>query len=73
MAAQIVPCARWWAKWGVVERQGLRPSIGWKIRKRAAVMLKIVSQQDVDALDLKPRSSRIHTSQVRLKDSKEPD
>lgn len=40
MAAQIVPRARWWAKWGVVERQGLRPSIGWKIRKRAAAMLK---------------------------------
>lgn len=28
---------------------------------------RIVSQQDVDALDLKSRSSRIHPSQVRLK------
>lgn len=31
---------------------------------------RIVSQQDLDVLDLKPRSSRIHPSQVRLKDSK---
>lgn len=33
---------------------------------------RIVSQQDLDALDLKPRSSRTHPTQVRLKDSKEP-
>lgn len=32
---------------------------------------KIVSQQDLDALDLKPGSPKTHPSQVRLKDSKE--
>lgn len=40
MAAQIVACARRWAKRGVVEMQGLSPSIGWEIRKRAAARLK---------------------------------